>query len=203
MSTFCAACPKMSTFFSAPTPLPHAGGDSAANYPAEFPNSPNLSVVMLLRNLDPHSGLCNGTRFFITAIHAHLLEGSVITGECTGLKTTIPRITLQPSDSRFPFTLRRRQFPVRVAFAMAMNKSQGQSPGRAGLFLPRPVFSNGQLYVAFSRPGYPPSAVKGVRVVAVEVEGAEGNLKGPDGGGLHAECRLPRGLRCLRAKCGL
>ena len=29
---------------------------------------------------------------------------------------------------------------------------------------------------------YPPSAGKGVRVVAVEVEGAQGNLKGTDGG---------------------
>jgi hypothetical protein len=78
MSTFCAASPERSTFFS-------AGGDSAANYPVEFLNSLNLSglplhdiklkvgaVVMLLRNLDPHSSLCNGTRLIITAIHANL-----------------------------------------------------------------------------------------------------------------------------------
>ena len=57
---------------------------------------------------------------------------------------------------------------------------------RAGLFLPRPVFSHGQLYTAFSRSGYPPSAGKGVRVVVVEVEGAQGNLKGPDGGSSRA-----------------
>ena len=57
----------------------------AANYPVEFPNSLNLSglplheiklkagaVVILLRNPDPHSGLCNGTRLIITAIHANL-----------------------------------------------------------------------------------------------------------------------------------
>ena len=89
-----------------------------------------------------------------------------------GLKVTIPRITPQPSDSRFPFTLRRRQFPVRVAFAMTINKSQGQSLERAGLLLPRPVFSHGQLYVAFLRSGCPPSDGKDVRVVVVEVEGA-------------------------------
>ena len=85
MSTFCAACPERSTFFSAPTPLPQVAGDSAANYPVEFLNSLNLSglplhdiklkvgaAVMLLRNLDPHSSLCNGTRLIITAIHANL-----------------------------------------------------------------------------------------------------------------------------------
>ena len=61
------------------------GDDSAANYPVEFLNSLNLSglplhdiklkvgaAVMLLRNLDPHSSLCNGTRLIITAIHANL-----------------------------------------------------------------------------------------------------------------------------------
>ena len=68
------------------------------------------AVFMLLRNLDPHSGLCNGTRLIITAIHAYLLEGVIITGEYIGLKTTIPRIALQPPESRFPFALRRRQF---------------------------------------------------------------------------------------------
>ena len=31
-----------------------------------------MAVVMLLRNLDPHSSLCNGTRLIITAIHANL-----------------------------------------------------------------------------------------------------------------------------------
>ena len=47
---------------------------------------------------------------------------------------------------------RRRQFPVRVAFAMTVNKSQGQTfTGRVGLFLPEPVFDHGQFYVACSR----------------------------------------------------
>ncbi len=34
---------------------------------------------------------------------------------------------------------------------MTMNKSQGQTFDRLGLLLPQPVFSRGQLYVAFSR----------------------------------------------------
>ena len=74
MSTFCAACPERSTFFSAAGSITPGDGP-AANYPVEFLNSLNLSVlplhdiklkvgavVMLLRNLDPYSGLCNGTR---------------------------------------------------------------------------------------------------------------------------------------------
>ena len=46
-----------------------------------------------------------------------MLEGVIITGDFITMRVMVPRITLQPSDSRFPFTLRRRQFPVRVAFA--------------------------------------------------------------------------------------
>ncbi|KAI8530170.1 hypothetical protein RHMOL_Rhmol11G0034800 [Rhododendron molle] len=45
----------------------------------------------------------------------------------------------------------RRQFPVHLAYAMSINKSQGQSVKFVGVDLRTPVFSHGQLYVVLSR----------------------------------------------------
>ena len=42
-----------------------------------------------------------------------------------------------------PFVLQRRQFPIRPCFAMTINKSQGQTLGTCGVYLPSPVFSHG------------------------------------------------------------
>ena len=45
----------------------------------------------------------------------------------------------------------RRQFPVILSFAMTINKSQVQSLRNVGIYLSKPVFTHGQLYVALSR----------------------------------------------------
>jgi ATP-dependent exoDNAse (exonuclease V) alpha subunit len=109
--------------------------------------------VMLLRNLDPSRGLCNGTRMIIKDIKNRALKCEVISGDgrFSGKTVLIPRITLAPSAENLPIPLRRRQFPIRLAFAMTINKSQGQSVHTVGLNLQAHVFSHGQLYAAFSR----------------------------------------------------
>ena len=73
------------------------------------------------------------------------------------LKTLIPipRIDLVSQEGMFPFVFKRRQFPVRLAFGMTINKSQGQSLETVGILLPQSMFSHGQLYVALSRSGNP------------------------------------------------
>src|SRR5260221_337200 len=65
--------------------------------------------------------------------------------------TWIPHLSLEPSeDTEFHFTLRWRQFPIALAFAMTVNKSQGQTVDHVGIDLRVPSFSHRQLYVECS-----------------------------------------------------
>ena len=108
-------------------------------------------IIMLLRNMDMKRGLCNGTRLIVRNLHTYVIDAEILTGKNTGDLVLIPRIKLAPSDTSLPFLLERTQFPIRVSYCMTINKSQGQTFEKVGLFLPRPVFAHGQLYVAFSR----------------------------------------------------
>ncbi|KAK9675526.1 hypothetical protein RND81_11G012700 [Saponaria officinalis] len=88
------------------------------------------AIVMLLRNIDQSSGLCNGTRLVVTNLGSRVIRATVITGSKVGLKVHIPRITLTLSDvTKFPVKFEvkfeRKQFPITVCFAMTINKSQG------------------------------------------------------------------------------
>ena len=109
--------------------------------------------LMLMRNVNPRQGLCNGTRLiFEKCIDTKLLQCKVVE---TGRIVLIPRITFIPKANEYPFEWQRRQFPVRPAFSITINKSQGQTLKQAGLWLRGQVFSHGQLYVACSRVGSP------------------------------------------------
>lgn len=154
--------------------------DADILYPVEYLNSLNANnfpthvlklkvgvPIILLRNLNQNLGLCNGTRLIITNLGDNIIEGIIITGTHIGEKAYIPRINLTTRGNQWPFTLCRRQFPIKVCYSMTINKSQGQTLSNVGLYLKKPVFTHGQLYVAISRV----SNSKGLKILIENEDG--------------------------------
>ena len=164
--------------------------EQAGTFPVEYLNSISASglpphrlslkvgcPVILIRNLDVSKGLCNGTRLIVKQILSRLLKLELMNGSQAGKEVCITRIDHVTAENFMPFIMNRRQFPLKLAFAMTINKAQGQSLQMTGIWLPHPVFAHGQIYVALSRSGVP----KNTKILMKQIAGKQGTFTGYPG----------------------
>jgi hypothetical protein len=123
---------------------------NCSNFPNHCLNLKKNSMIMLLRNINVKEGLCNGTRLQIIDLGKNVLNCKIKSGERKGETTLIPRVTLI-EEKKFPFILKRHQFPIKLAFAFTINKSQSQTFEKIGIDYTEEPFMHGQTYVALSR----------------------------------------------------
>ena len=89
-------------------------------------------------------------------MNPNVIKAQKLSGESNSI-ILIPRIPMISKDSSFPLPFKRVQFPILPAYYLTLNRAQGQTFIRGGLYLPRSAFCHGHLYVGFGRCGDPDS----------------------------------------------
>jgi hypothetical protein len=102
------------------------------------------AICAVQRNMSVEKGL--GVR--ITALHSHFVEVQI---PQTGEVHCLPRITFSFNPAWSSWTVNRKQFPLRHAYATTFNGSQDLTLRRAVVDVRTDGFAHGQLYTALSR----------------------------------------------------
>jgi ATP-dependent DNA helicase PIF1 len=56
------------------------------------------------------------------------IDAEIVNGQHAETRVFIPRIPMLPTeDLTLPFKLKNKQFPIRLSFALTINKAQGQT----------------------------------------------------------------------------
>lgn len=85
------------------------------------------SVVIMIRNLDVRNGMVNGQRFLVTKMCDNCIQLMFLSGFRVGQTAFVHRVKLYSDEEDYPVKFSRHQFPLRLAYALSINKSQGLS----------------------------------------------------------------------------
>ena len=125
---------------------------NSLNRPGVPPHDLKLAVgdiCIVMRNLNKKDGLTNNRRVAILAIQPFCVKVQTIGAHPKVF--ALPRIRFKFRLPHGSFEVMRTQFPLRLAYCMTYNKSQGQELQAVLVDLRRPPFTHGHLYVALSR----------------------------------------------------
>ena len=136
------------TAFAAPEHLNHLNVSGVPPHEVKLQSN---TLAMLVRNLNFSSGLVNGQECVLHAISPNSRVIQAEEEEESHPIVFISRINFTATVGKRGISFSRIQFPLRTAYAMTINKSQGQTLSRIGLDLRSSAFAHGQLYVALSR----------------------------------------------------
>ena len=105
-------------------------------------------LCIMMRNKDVSQGFCNSTFVRIISLRPNM----ILIRHCQlGTQMFLSRSICSSTQEKSIISLKRLQFPIRIGYAATINKSQGGTMERVGLYLPEPVFDHGQFFVAISR----------------------------------------------------
>ena len=79
-----------------------------------------------MRNISQANDFCNGTRLIVTQIHPNILAAIIISGSNIGDKVYIPRIIMLMQDAKWPFIMCRKQFPIKLSYAITITIVKGK-----------------------------------------------------------------------------
>ncbi|KAJ6038801.1 hypothetical protein N7460_007518 [Penicillium canescens] len=113
------------------------------------------AVASVMRNLSIEKNLVKNVRVQVVNLLPNVVQVRLLRRACTpGTESPtfyLPRITFEFRPHRANWTVQRRQFPLRLAYATTFNSCQGLTLDRVVLDLTLPVFAHGQLYTSLSR----------------------------------------------------
>jgi hypothetical protein len=143
----------------------HGSGDGAFTFTEEAAaalehsgvprNTLELAVgtpVHILGNLDFDAGLVKGELAVVCGLSDnHVAVRLLEPADPEHATWLLPRIIYDFQPAGFAVSIRRRQFPLAVAFASTTHRLQGSTAHRLLVDLRKPCFAHGQLYVNLSR----------------------------------------------------